>query len=132
MRIYLAGSFSRKDELTGYWHDVERETIHTITSRWLTDEHMPFWRGAMPYDMAQVAALNDFEDVVRSHAIIAFTDDPAKPRGGGGRHVEFGIASHMGLPIYIVGPREHVFHCLPHVIQFATWEDCLSYLKELP
>lgn len=62
----------------------------------------------------------DFEDLARSDMCIAFTEAEGA-RGRGGRHTELGIALGLGLRVILVGPREHVFHCLPGVEQYADW-----------
>jgi hypothetical protein len=41
----------------------------------------------------------------------------------GGRHVEFGLAIGLKKRLIVIGPRENIFHCLPQVELFDSWED---------
>jgi nucleoside 2-deoxyribosyltransferase len=125
--IYLAASFTRRDEIAEYAQQL-RDLGFAVTSRWLTDENKPFFQGEMLVEVARTCAQHDVEDVLASDTVIAFTDDPKQPRGGGGRHVELGIALATHKRIAIVGPREHVFHCLPEVALFDSFPACLAWL----
>jgi hypothetical protein len=73
----------------------------------------------------------DLEDVRRASICLAFTEprEESKP-GRGGRHTELGIALALGLHVMLVGPREHVFHCLPSIEQHSSWEEARSSLLQ--
>jgi hypothetical protein len=64
----------------------------------------------------------DFADVTRSHLCIAFTEPGGTLSGRGGRHTELGIALALNMRVIVVGPREHILHCLPEVEQYDSWE----------
>lgn len=70
----------------------------------------------------------DLDDVRSASVCIAFTESPGQAQGRGGRHTELGIALAMGLRVILIGPREHVFHCLPDIEQFDTWEEARDAL----
>ena len=59
----------------------------------------------------------------RSDAVVVFTDTPSTT---GGRHVEVGIALAHRIPVFIIGPRENVFHYPSDVHQYSTWEAFLE------
>lgn len=65
-------------------------------------------------DRLRRAAEERFAD---PHAILEFSTH-APPWGG--RHVEHGMAIAFGTPVWIVGPRENVFHTLADGY-FTTW-----------
>lgn len=44
----------------------------------------------------------------------------------GGRHVEFGMALALAKRCIVIGPRENVFHLLPQVEQYDSWEQYLA------
>lgn len=124
MHIYLAAMYSRKAELVGYKKQLE-ELGHTVTSRWLTandesTEAGPEW-GQW--------ALRDTEDIPPAHIIISFTQDPKQLTPRGSRHVEFGIGLALKKRMIVVGPRENVFHWLPGVEQYDTWDECYEHLR---
>jgi hypothetical protein len=74
----------------------------------------------------------DLEDVRGSDVCVAFTESAdAADRGRGGRHTELGIALGLGSLIVIVGPLEHVFHCLPDLVHHKDWQSARSWLLGL-
>jgi hypothetical protein len=70
----------------------------------------------------------DFDDVREADVCIAFTEPADGPQGRGGRHTELGIALALGQRVIIVGPREHVFHCLPDVERYERWPEARDRL----
>jgi hypothetical protein len=141
MKIYLAARFDRLPEMNQYAEEL-RKIGHTVDCRWLNGSHQ-LHPGAELIDrpkglhegdgdvpmLAQPFAIDDHEDLINSDAIILFTEPPNSYSKRGGRHVEFGIAPGLGKELIIVGFRENVFHCLPQVKQYRTWEECLEGLK---
>lgn len=135
MRIYLASRYSRREELVQYRADLER-LGHAVTSRWLNGEHQIDDRGlsveAKREERTRFAS-EDFDDVTASDLVISFTEVPRSTTNSrGGRHVEHGIALGRGLSVWIVGPRENVFHCLPCVRVFESWAGVLAVLQSEP
>jgi len=133
MKIYLAARFGRRDELLGYQASLEIHG-HRVTSRWLTQhQQLDLHHPAARYDddQRQLFALQDYEDVLAAHALVAFTeprdgDSPGGKRGG--RHVELGLALALHKEIYVVGHRENVFCWLPQVTFFETFHQLLEAL----
>lgn len=121
-RIYIAGRFARRDQFAVIATELEAAGAQ-VTSRWLSTSDAPLQRHHLTPDSrgGEMAAM-DFEDVRGSDICIAFTECPEAAQGRGGRHTELGIALALSLRVVIVGPREHVFHCLPEIQQFDTWE----------
>ncbi len=126
--VYFAACFSRREELRGYAAEL-REHGFVVTSRWLdspaklrADELRREGRGA------EVARM-DLEDVRGADVCIAFTETvDTGERGRGGRHTELGIALGLGRLVLIVGPREHVFHCLPDMVHHPNWLSARRWL----
>lgn len=75
--------------------------------------------------------MDDYEDVVGSELIIAFTEPPRSNHSRGGRHVEFGIGLGLGKPLIVVGHRENIFHWLPQVKYFDHWTTALEHVAQL-
>jgi hypothetical protein len=125
MRIYLAARYSRRAELIAYMAEVEA-LGHRVTSRWLREDH------ELPIGASAAAgvrfAREDYEDLTSADLCISFTEEPVKAggRNRGGRHVEFGIALGRGLRLVVIGHRENVFHYMPRVRFYASWERFLS------
>jgi hypothetical protein len=126
-RIYLAGRFSRQEELRFYGFRL-RQLGATVDARWLDREESDWSaediRGGSAYAqaMGRVAAREDYKDIGRSNMLLSFTENDDAGYTSGGRHVEFGWAYAMGLTLAIVGPRENVFHCADGVTQFDDFD----------
>ena len=111
MNVYLAARYSRRLEMCGVAARLESEG-HRVTSRWILGMHQAendeLHRGAE----AERFAEEDLADVREAELVLAFTEPPRSSSSRGGRHVEFGYALALGIPIIVVGPRENVFTCL--------------------
>lgn len=128
-RVYLASRFSRLPELNQYRIELAREGIE-VTSRWLLGGHE--WEGVdddqIPPEHAMRFAQEDLQDILRSDAIVCFTEPARSGPSRGGRHVEMGYAYAMGKPVIVVGHRENVFYTLPDMQFCPTWEDAFHLL----
>ena len=126
-RYYLAARYSRIDELNKYKQDLEARG-NKVTSRWLKGEHRAEDADLDPVFSADIA-LKDLLDVYEAGTIINFTEPPRQQNTTrGGRHVEFGVGLALRRHLVIIGPRENVFHYLPDVKQYDTWEQFLEVL----
>ena len=130
MNIYLAARYSRFLEMQDYAAQL-KALGHTITSRWILGDHdiRAHGQSEAPYWMP-LWAEEDWEDLANADTVISFTEAPGNTpgRSRGGRHVELGMALALQKRCMIVGPREHVFHWLPLIECYATWEDALHWL----
>lgn len=130
MRIYLAADYVRKHEMRGC-RDVIEALGHEVTSSWIdTPDHVEdagIGSSAITdgnyMDYASYAK-TDWNDIHVSDMLVLFTTGELTR---GGRHTEFGLALAWGKMTAIVGPREHVFHCLPEVAHHKTW---LAFVRE--
>jgi hypothetical protein len=134
IRYYLASTFDRNEEMRKY-RDILEERVPNceVTSRWI-DIH-PDIVGADKLLTRQELNINpaayedfarhDLQDISNASAIINFTS--GRGYGKGGRHIEFGYAYALGKRMVIVGPRENVFHTLPDVEKYDTFEEFLKY-----
>jgi hypothetical protein len=143
MKIYLAARYSRRDELAKY-RDELIGLGHVVTSRWLDGPNQRRLDNGLllgeaeealieaglngrdlmspeAIELAGICGIADLNDVLEADVMVTFTEGGG---GRGGRHVEWGVAANQGLDLIIVGPREHVFHCLPDIKVYSTWEAC--------
>ena len=130
--IYLAARYSRFPEMQQYAKDLVVRG-HVVTSRWILGDHdiRAHGQSSAPHYMPQWAQ-EDWEDLVIADTVISFTEAPdgAKHgRGRGGRHVEFGIALAMQKRCIVIHHRENVFHWLPAVEFYSTWEEFLIMVE---
>lgn len=116
MKIYLAGPYAARTTLAGYAEELRSIGI-TVTSTWLDETHdinAGTEGAATALTDSQVAlhAATDIDDVRRSDILVLFTAASVGCEGGGGRHVETGIAIALHKPVLIIGEPENVFHRL--------------------
>lgn len=124
--VYIASRYSRKEEM----QDVASILVDrglVCKSSWLDEPHGPntSLEELTPEQHLQYAK-QDFEDIMSSDAMLFFAEDPNKQPPRGGRHVEFGYAFALGVDIYIIGPKENIFHYLPNIKHFETFEEFLE------
>lgn len=128
MKFYIAARFSRRPECNDLAHRL-KSLGHEVTSRWVkpdTDHVMPTGLSAQAADSERERfAREDFADVLACEAMVSFTEEP-RSNTRGGRHVEFGMAAALGRSLFIIGPRETVFHHLPGVSQYASADEFLA------
>lgn len=145
MQIYLAARYSRRIELCEY-----RKTLllmgHAVQARWLDGNHQLDNSGKPISESGEAlvegndestdvtAAIlrgkfadDDFQDCTQAEMIISFTEEPRSGHSRGGRHVEFGIGLAKGAVMVAIGHRENIFHWLPQVYFFDTWEGFLEH-----
>lgn len=128
MDVYIAGRYSRRDE----FREVAARLILAgfgVTSRWLLeDKPLQTQMGDDTeefYVHTQEVDLSDIED---ADAILFFAEDPLVGTPRGGRHVEFGFALAIArifapsMKLFVIGPKENVFHYNPHVKHFDSLE----------
>jgi hypothetical protein len=129
MIIYLAGRYSRRDQLRNVADELRR-LGHVINSRWLETDWVsrPNKSSAAPPEYREKYALIDMEDVRAANCVISFTEAPGDGSRGG-RHVEFGLAVGLEKRLIVVGHRENLFHHLPGVEFFTTQEELLSHFR---
>lgn len=133
-RVYLAARFSRRHECHALGQILQAHGC-TITSRWTkpeADHVLPtgISRQAADHER-QRFALEDMDDVRAANWTISLMEEP-RSNTRGGRHIEFGVALALGHRLTIIGPRETVFHHLPHVEHFDTIDDFVAALATLP
>lgn len=135
-QIYLAARYSRREELCTYREELQ--------ARWLDGGHQLSDRGIpigengealveggecqRSAELRAKFAQDDWEDVNSAEIIISFTEAPRSSANRDGRHVEFGIGLAKGTRSIVIGYRENIFHWLPQVEFFATWEDAKAAL----
>ena len=124
MKVYLAARFSRIMEMRTYRYQLEKIGIQA-TSRWVNEDPQA---GFNRYDSFETYAQHDLDDVLAADLLIFFSE-PEGVSTSGGRHVEFGIALAAGIPIYVVGEHENVFHSLPSVRHWSSWAQLIKALR---
>jgi len=103
INVYIAASFPRKEEAQALCEQLEASGKYSVQSTW----HKP--RENPEYDACKEHAERDFWQVAESGMLIQFTGDSLTK---GGRHSELGLALAWKKVVYLVGPREQVFHSM--------------------
>lgn len=124
--IYIAGRYSRRNEFRQV-RDKLVKRGYVVTSNWLNEnEPLQSQMGQKSSGWYYDTQAIDLLDVFRADAVLFFSEDPLVGTPRGGRHVEFGYALGLLKPIYVIGPRENVFHYNPLVVHFNSLEDFLA------
>ena len=122
MKLYLAAGFSRKHEIAGKSLELENLGIN-VTSTWPWEDAAPDSKlTEVSDDYLRLNARKDLYEIINSDGLILFTQSPLKPFCRGGRMHEAGFAMGLGKTIMVCGPKENIFHWLPEIAQFDTWE----------
>lgn len=131
MKFYIAARFSRRPECNALAHQLTA-LGHEITSRWVKPDSshvLPTGLSAQAADAERERfAREDVADVMAANAMVSLMEEP-RSNSRGGRHVEFGMGYANGCLMYIIGPRETVFHHLPFVHHFDSVEAFLADLN---
>jgi hypothetical protein len=133
IRIYLAARYSRNPEMRGVRDALVAAFGFGVTSRWIdlhpdvvgdfTNSFEADVLNASPHLCAPLGQ-HDLDDLDAADWVVSFTGGGGK----GGRHVELGYALARGKRVFVVGPRENVFHTLPVVEHFRSWVDFSAWL----
>jgi nucleoside 2-deoxyribosyltransferase len=122
MKFYVAAPFPMRHVLRRF-RDELVNLGHIVTATWVDvepDDEDHTW------EEREVAARQCLVEVAAADVLMLITADPHS--GSGGRHVECGYALALGLPVWRLGPRTHVFTALAER-EFADTADCLAAIR---
>ena len=120
-KVYIAARYFRRSEMIEKAAELELMG-QKVTSRWIKESH----EGVPDSE----CAMNDEADIRHSDVVIFFAESAGLgDRGGGGRHVEFGMAYALNKKIIVVGDRENLFHSLPGVVLAKDWNATKSLIS---
>lgn len=125
--VYLAAPFGRKLEMREK-RDELWKLKQEVRARWIdedifTSDTTPSSVGEAPSsEYLGTYAEIDFEDAKGCNTFIVF------PGVGAGHHTEMGVALRQGSQVIVIGQKNNIFHYLPWVEHYATWENFLENL----
>lgn len=116
-RIYVAASAPRHGSAKAL-AELLRKEGHDVVSDWHDQDGLNFALESSGASMDILATRYEGESVrdvlqVRMADILVVITGDQQTRGG--RHTELGIALDRGCAVYLLGPREQVFHYHPDV-----------------
>jgi hypothetical protein len=133
MKIYTAGSWSRRDEIKKVAAELEKLGV-TITSRWLNEPIQP--KGSSLEKWRRETARIDVIDIRDADMLVRFSDAEAAKAAtvgsnliSGARMFETGLAWSLGKPIVVVGGKQNVFDYLPNITHVKNVEALKRYLS---
>lgn len=132
MRIYLAAPYGSREQIRAYASDARAVDL-TVTSSWLDEAHeinagTQGAATALSDEQVSLHALTDIGEVIGSDVLVLFTAAYVGCEGGGGRHVETGVALATGIPVIVVGDPENVFHRITDQIAMRRVPDWATAL----
>jgi predicted RNase H-like nuclease len=132
LKVYLAGAYSRRVEFRDYRDRLTAIGVE-VTAGWIDTDFTEGGEAESAHcreDVRAEIAKSDFYDVINADVVIYFSQPVGSDKGKrGGRHVEFGIALGTQKTIILVGRRENVFHHLPVIRVFETFDQVLKQIK---
>ena len=122
--IYIAARYSLKETVT-FIAELLGGDGHNILSDWHEEHHAPDVKVQDLSDKEnRHVAYKDMLQVRGATAMVFLAEHPDTATVRGGRHVEFGIAVEREIPIFVLGPRENIFHYMNTRVQhFETLDD---------
>jgi nucleoside 2-deoxyribosyltransferase len=131
MKAYIAARYSQKNEMKQVADILHEKLGMEITSSWLQEPHIAtITMDELPIEEILSYAERDMQDIDNADIVILFSIDPLIASVRGGRHVETGYALAKQKPIYVVGPKENIFHELSCFKHFSTIAELIVILKE--
>lgn len=104
-RVYIAAPFPMRKEAILLMQRLEARGVH-VTSGWLRQDD----------PLGAIDATKDLDDIIGADMMIVMIPPGFENQGTGGRHVEFGYALGMDIPVIVLGGRTNMFHYLNHII----------------
>ena len=141
MKIYFCASYARRKEMKTYAKELEKATRHIVMSSWVWDHdgRDRFDDGTnclLSFAAQAEVAERDWQDISECDVFILFAKPAHLGYQRGNRHAEFGMAwalrqwTEPERPrIILIGEPELIFHHLPGVDRYATWEECKEALE---
>lgn len=125
---YIAAPFSEKAAAAAVVA-LLKEHGFGCTSRWITQDQLDI--GQRNEIENQRWADADLEDVASADFLIALNLPGWEYKGSGGRHVEFGYALALKIPIILVGKRSSLFHHKREVTLVDDWTKLIRTIESL-
>ena len=128
MKIYLASHYSRKAEIAQAAKDLSAIGIKVVSTWWKERILATTSIKQVSESFCRKASKRDKQELNKATHFVLFSVDPDFLFTRGGHCWENGYADARGLVRIIVGPRQHIFHYLPHTHRFDTWERALLWI----
>lgn len=131
LKAYVAARWDDREDALFIKDCIEKAGI-ICTSTWLTphdNQSMDALKAKTDVvSVARQKAIKDFEDIDESDILVLYSPKKAHRNGTGGKHVETGYALATGVPVFILGERENIFHYHPLVQVVDGVADLLATL----
>lgn len=129
LAVYLAAAFERQEAMREVASYLVANGM-TVVSSWVgRDDLEPDHVTPAPVlaDLARQAVA----EICHADIFAVFTEPLGSAHQRGGRHVELGIALAKGMLVYVVGPRESMFHHHPHTVQVGNEVELVRSIRLL-
>ena len=131
MKVYMAARYGEAAHMKRVANEVLVPAGFNVISTWINgnEDKVPNYERSPTYhDQALTrVALADLSELSQADCMLIFGGVPS-----GGRNFEMGYAYASEIPIFAIGPCDHVFHYLPEVYgnHFSTIEAWINYMKK--
>lgn len=128
IRLFIAGAYSRREELLGYGKLLAQNFPVTINARWLELANkypLPTMAIVDMVDAMNCDLFIRFSDF--DHTAVKETDMISAKLATGSRMVEMGLALAKGIPVVVVGGKQNLYDYLPSVTNVANVEELFAW-----
>ena len=129
LSIYLAAALERQPAMQEV-ADFFRRQGFAVASTWhaggdLRPDH------TVPPGVLHAASLQAMAELRSADLVVVFTEPLGSAYQRGGRHVELGVALALEKVVFVVGPREAMFHHHPRVLQVQSETELVRAIRLL-
>lgn len=121
VKIYVAARYARREDAAVLAQQL-RDSGAIVVSTW----HDGVKDDAGSEEKLQGLSMKDLKEVYEGDAVFTLTDEPGGFYQYGSHHIEFGAGYAWDKICVLIGPRELMFHRLPGVLQFDSFEDYMA------
>ena len=124
-KIYVGASYPRIEEAKALKIELEK-LGYDIVSSWLLSDNEGYDTSSTEH--LRMCAIRDFEEIEAANSFVCLTDGEEQLTHGG-RHTELGIALALKKDIWLIGPRESVFHYHDCVLAWDNIKEFIGWVE---
>lgn len=129
IKAYIAAGYSRKEEVAVVAKELESIGV-VVISKWHKERAKPQTSlSDCTESFLRRNAKKDIRELTEANYFVMLSVNPDIPFKRGGSCVENGFAIAKGLPVLVIGPKQHIFHYLPGVKRVDTIEQAKRWLQ---
>jgi hypothetical protein len=128
LSVYLSAAYSEKNRVKQFALRLHNFGIK-VTSTWMDESYEPDVKMSdVPESFLKETACNDCSEMDEAEIMVLFSVPCTTLTVRGGKHFETGYMVHSGKEVYVIGPKENIFHHLSNMTHFENEDLCFEAL----